>query len=164
MEGKSYTTGVNNLLYKGTRYNLEEIIPGDGEIPYKMSVINVNLDATTEVPARNWMYERSLDKHLLGLVLVQQYNLKKGLGMFGYRAEDATKNELQQIHDFGTYIPMDAKSLSREDKMKALSSLMFIVENHDSRVKAWTCVVGSKQRNFDVFHPKTGCSLSLSGM
>ena len=45
MEGKSYTTGVNNLCYKGTRYTLGEIIPGDGVIPYKMGVLNVNLDA-----------------------------------------------------------------------------------------------------------------------
>ena len=32
--------------------------------------------------------------------------------------------------------------------MKALSSLMFIFENHDGRVKAQKCVVGSKQMTF----------------
>ena len=69
MEGKSYTTGVNN---------------------------------------------RSLGKHLLEVVLVKQYNLRKLSELFGDRAEEATKNELQHIHDFGMYIPMNAKSLSRE--------------------------------------------------
>ena len=54
---------------------------------------------------------------------------------------------MQQIHDFGMYISMDAKSLSREDKMKALSSLMFILEKRDGRVKAQKCAVGSNQRS-----------------
>ena len=79
MEGKSYTTGVNNLCYKGTRYTLEEIIPGYGVITYKMSVFNVNLDAHVKAPVRNWMDDSSLDEHLLGVLLVQQYNMRKGL-------------------------------------------------------------------------------------
>ena len=65
MDGKSYTTGVNNLSYKGNRYTLEEIIPGDGVIPYKMGVLNVNLDAPVKAPERNWMDDSSLDKHML---------------------------------------------------------------------------------------------------
>ena len=95
---------------------MEEIIPGDREIPHKMGVINVNLDAPVKSPAINCMDDRSLDEHLLGVMLVQQYNLKKRLELFGDRYEEATKNELQQIHNFGTYIPMDAEYLSREEK------------------------------------------------
>ena len=53
MEGKLYTTGVNNLCYKGTRYTLEEIIPGDWVIPYKMGVLNVNLDSPVKATAIN---------------------------------------------------------------------------------------------------------------
>ena len=33
VESKSYTIGLNNLCYKGTRYTLEETITGDGLIP-----------------------------------------------------------------------------------------------------------------------------------
>ena len=50
-------------------------MPGGGEIPYKMGVLNVNLDATVKAPSRNWMDESSLDENLLVVVLVQQYNL-----------------------------------------------------------------------------------------
>ena len=113
-----------------------------------MGVLNVNLDDTVKTPARKWMDYRSLDENLLGVVLIQQYNMKKGLEMFGDQAEEVTNNELQQIHEFGTYIPMDEKSLSRENKMKALSSLMFIGEKHDGRFKAWKFGVGSKQKTF----------------
>ena len=66
---------MNNLCYKGTSYTLEEIIPGDGLIPYKMGVLNVKLDAPVKATERNWMDDSSLDEHLLGVVLVQQYNL-----------------------------------------------------------------------------------------
>ena len=55
---------------------------------------------------------------------------------------------MQQIHDLGTYIPMDEKSLSRGGKMNALSSLMFIVEERDGKIKARKCAAGSKQRTF----------------
>ena len=67
----------------------------------------------------------------MGVILVQQYNLKKGLELFRDRAEVAMTKELQQIHDFGMYVPHEAKSLSRAERMKALSALMFIVEKRN---------------------------------
>ena len=79
VKGKSYTTGVNNLCYKVTRYTLEGIIPGDGVIPFKMGVLNVNLDAPVKAPVRNWMDNSSLDEHMLIVVLVQQYNMRRVL-------------------------------------------------------------------------------------
>ena len=92
MEGKSYTTGVNNLRYKGTRYTLEEIIPGDAVILYKMSVLNVNLDDPVKAPAKNWIDDSILDEHLMVVVLVQQYNLINLFKLFGDRAEEVIKN------------------------------------------------------------------------
>ena len=77
-----------------------------------------------------------------------QYNLKKRLEFFGERAEEATTKELHQIHNFGTYIPQDAKLLSREERLKALSALMFIFEKRNGVVKSRKCAVGSKQRTF----------------
>ena len=68
--------------------------------------------------------------------------------LFGDRAEAATTKELQQIHDFGTYIPQDAKELSRTERLKALLALMFIVEKRNGDIKARKCAVGSKQQIF----------------
>ena len=68
--------------------------------------------------------------------------------MFGEHAEEATTTELQQIHDFGTYIPQDAKLLSREEQSKALSALIVIAEKQNGAVKARNCAVWSKQRKF----------------
>ena len=84
----------------------------------------------------------------MGVILVQQYNLKKELELFGDRAGAATTKELQQMHDFATYALQDAKELSRAEQMKALSALMFIVEKRNGDINARKCAVGSKQRIF----------------
>ena len=114
MTGKSYKQGVNNLCYRGTRYTLDEVTPGEEDnMTYKVGVLNVNIDTPTQAPDEGWQYYDKLKEHLLDVILVQKYNLKKVLELFGKRAEEATTKELQQIHDFGTYIPQDAKLLSR---------------------------------------------------
>ena len=71
---------------------------------------------------------------MLGVILVQQYNLEKGMELFGDRDKETTTKELQQIHDFGTYIPVVQKELTREEKIKAFYARMFIVEKRDGRV------------------------------
>ena len=116
-----------------------------------MGVLNVNLDTPTQAPYEGWQDDDNLTEHFLGVISVPQYNLKKGLELFGECAEEATTKELQQIHDFSTYIPQDAKLLSREELLKALSALMFIVENLNVLIKARKCAVGSNQRTFPVY-------------
>ena len=69
-----------------------------------MGILNVNLDNPTQAPDEGWQDGDNLTDHFLGVILVQKYNLKKGLELFGKRAEEATTKEIQQIHDFGTYI------------------------------------------------------------
>ena len=84
-----------------------------------------------------------------GVIVVHQYNLRKGLELFGDKADTATVKELSQIHEMGTFVPLDAGELTPEKKAKALSSLMFIVGKRDGRIKARKCAVGSKQRTFE---------------
>ena len=82
-------------------------------MPYKVGVLNVKLDTPTQAPDEGQQDDDNSTEHFLGVILVQQYNLKKGLELFGELSEDATTKELQQIHNVGTYIPQDAKLLSR---------------------------------------------------
>ena len=66
-------------------------------------------------------------------IVALNMNLRKGLELFGDKAEIVTVKELSQIHEMGTYVPLDAGKLTAEQKAKALSSLMFIVEKHDGK-------------------------------
>ena len=77
-----------------------------------MGVINMNLDTPVQTRNDGWQDDEALTEHLLGVILVQQYNLKKGLELFVDKAEAATTKVLQQIHDFGTYVPQDASLLT----------------------------------------------------
>ena len=163
MTGKTYTQGINNLCFKGVRYTLDEVHPEGGEMnDQKMGVINLNLDTPSQAPDGGWQDDYSLTEHLLGGILVQQYNLKKGMELFGDRAEAATTKELQSIHDFGTYEPQDAKLLSREERLKALSALMFIVEKRNGDIKARKVAVGSKQRTFPGYSKSEWASPTVS--
>ena len=57
---------------------------------YKEGILNVNLDNPTQAQDEGWQDDDNLTEHLLGLILVQQYNLKKELELFGKCAEEAT--------------------------------------------------------------------------
>eukprot|EP00957_Ditylum_brightwellii_P122087 9310739-Ditylum_brightwellii.AAC.1 len=61
-----------------------------------MGVINLNMDipVQAQTPNEGWKDDDSLIEHLLGVILVQHCNLKKGLELFGDRAEISTTNEL----------------------------------------------------------------------
>ena len=46
--------------------------------------------------------EEQLDNHIMGVVMAEHVSLKKGIRLFGDKAEDATTTELRAIHDMGT--------------------------------------------------------------
>jgi hypothetical protein len=157
MKGKSYQLGVMNLCYRGNRYKLRD------------GVISVNVDSSGPYSRaeRHEFQAQVFDEfdtnvEVLGLIMIHQYNLKKGLELFGDKAETATVKELKQIHDMGTYVPLEAAGLTPEQKAKALSSLMFIVEKRDGRVKARKCAVGSKQRTFEGYSKAEWASPTVS--
>ena len=139
--------GVLNLCYRSNGYKLKGGILSfivDSRVP-KASA------ASYEFQARA-MNEVDTNIEVLGVIMIHQYNLRKGLELFGDNAETATVKELSQIHEMGTYVPLDADELTPEQKAKALSSLMFIVEKLDGRIKVRKCAVGSKQRTFEGYN------------
>ena len=80
--------------------------------------------------------------------LLTQYNLKAGLKHFGEKGIAAAKGELNQLHVMDTWVPEDLTMLSRAEKLKALSSLMFLKEKRNGKVKGRVCVNGTPQRAY----------------
>jgi len=72
-------------------------------------VINVNLNNAES----HKMTESEIHLHVLHSVLVQQFSLKAGLNKFGKTGKDAVSEELQQLHDMETYIPVDPMTLTK---------------------------------------------------
>ena len=65
---------------------------------------------------------------MVGLILANMYNLRKGIELFVERANEAVLKELTQIDEFETYKPVHKHELTLEDRKKALESMMKITE------------------------------------
>ena len=80
--------------------------------------------------------------------LLTQYNLKAGLKHFREKGIPADEGELTQLHVMDTWVPEDPSMLSRAEKVRALSSLVFLKENRSRKVKGRACVNGAPQRAY----------------
>ena len=106
--------------------------------------------------------EKQSDAHIVGVILAQQYSLKKELKLFGEKADAAVNKELRQIHVMETYEPVDPKTMTYEDRKKALASLLFITEKRNGDIKARKVADGSKQRSYDGYDKSDGSSPTVT--
>eukprot|EP00804_Cyclotella_cryptica_P002489 CCRYP_018085-RG/>CCRYP_018085-RG protein AED:0.29 eAED:0.29 QI:0/-1/0/1/-1/1/1/0/626 len=77
-----------------------------------------------------------------------QLSLREGLQRFGQRGKEGALKEMRQLHDMKTFFPRDPKTLTREERKRALSSLIFLKEKESGEVKGRTCVNGAPQRQY----------------
>ena len=61
--------------------------------------------------------------------------MRKGLQVFGDRGLQAIKKEMQQFHDLDVITPINMKSMTKQQKSRALSYLMFLKEKRDGNIK-----------------------------
>jgi hypothetical protein len=80
--------------------------------------------------------------------IMTQYNLKPGLRKFGARGEKAAIEKLTQLHIMDTWTAMDASRFSREEWLKALSSLLFLKEKQTGAITGRVCINGAPKREF----------------
>ncbi len=160
--------GVVNMTYRGQKYHLKDGVvsfnldenPGvRAPKQYVDGVIHLNLDQEPEVEP---MTHEETQEHIVGLIMSNQYSLKKGLELFGEKAEAATEKELQQIHDMDTYTPMHPDELTKLEKTKALSALFFLTEKRNGEIKGRKVADGSKQRTFEGYKRSDGTSPTVS--
>ena len=91
---------------------------------------------------------QSEDEMAVMKYLLTQYNLKEGLKHFGEKWIADAKGELTQLHAMDTWVPEDPTILSRAEKVKVLSSLMFLKEKRSGKIKGRVCVNGAPQRAY----------------
>ena len=80
----------------------------------------------------------------MGIVLTH-YSLNKGPKVFGGEGEKAVVKELTILKDMemNTFFPMDPKTLTKEQRTRTISSLMFFEEKCDGSLKERACAVGT---------------------
>ena len=94
--------------------------------------------------------DEEVNYHIIGVLLSQKFSLMYFLRKFINPGEKASAKELTQLHDMKTFVPLDSKKLTIEERLKALLSLMFLVEKRYGTIKDRTCYGLSKQRRGDI--------------
>ena len=74
--------------------------------------------------------------------------MKSGLRHFGEKEIASAKGELTQLHVMDTWVSKDPTMLSRAEKVKTISFLMFLKEKRSGKVKRRACVNGTHQRAY----------------
>ena len=87
------------------------------------------------------------EEKLFGCLLIQ-LSLKEGLRRWGQRGADSAIKEMKQMHDLQAFFPRDPKTMTREQRVKALSSLIFLKEKSTGEIKSRTCINGAPQRSY----------------
>jgi hypothetical protein len=90
----------------------------------------------------------SEDKIKVWAYLMMQYNLKPGLRKFEAKGAKAAIDELTQLHIMDTWTAMDPSKITREDRMRALSSLLFLKKKQTGKIKGRACINGTPQRDY----------------
>ena len=80
--------------------------------------------------------------------LAQTYSLRAALKKFKSKGKEATMSEMKQLDDRKVYYPIKVEELTQKERLKAMESLLFVVEKRDGRVKARFCANGSTQREY----------------
>ena len=71
------------------------------------------------------MTKEDRNSYIIGVILTQ-YSLNKGLQEFSERGDEAVVKELSSLKDMNTFFPMDTETLTKEQRVRAISSLMFL--------------------------------------
>ena len=120
----------------------------------KRGVINLHFDEDAPPPPE--ITEAHTYTHILEVILVQQYGIKKGIQLFRKKSYSAVVKELTQIHKLETYEPIMGSYLSWEEKKKALESLLFITEKRNGDIKARKVANSSKKRTYNGYAKADG--------
>ena len=141
------------------RENISSQYAGTGYTT-KQGVVHLNVG--NYAPPLKTMTEEQSDAHIVGVIFAQHFSLKKGLELFGEKADVAVHKELTQIHKMDTCELIYKADLTFEDRKKALASLMFITEKRNRDIKARKVADGSKQRTYDGYDRSDGSSPTVA--
>ena len=110
----NYTPSFNNKKYEDA-HPVHFTYQGQTYKSAENGILNLNLEVDDGVQQPTPMTEEEIETHILGVAMIDQYSLKKAPTLFGEDASNkAVSKELNQIHKMDTYIPMDARQLTKE--------------------------------------------------
>jgi hypothetical protein len=83
-----------------------------------------------------------------GASFAQKYLLNKGLNIFGQKGQDASKKEMDQLHQRSCFTPKSIADMTQLERRKAQQALMFLGEQRDGTVKGRMVYNGKPTREW----------------
>jgi hypothetical protein len=96
--------------------------------------------------------------------VMTQYNVKKGLKIFGEAGAEAVVTEMKQLHDRAVIQPRLANMLTQDEKRKSLQYLMFLKKKRCGRIKGRGCADGRKQRVYKTKEETSAPTVSVESL
>ena len=83
---------------------------------------------------------------LAGVCNTTTYSLNKGIWKYGNKGRQVVNKKLSQLHNREVFKPVMLSDLTKEEKDKAMNSLIVLIEKRDDTIKARACANGKIQR------------------
>ena len=94
----------------------------------------------------------------------QQYQLGKGLKLFGERGHKASSSELEQLHHRKFFHPVSVNNMTRNERMKAQMAMMLLTEKRCGKVKGRMVFDGRKTREWITKEDSASPTATLEGI
>ena len=146
-EGKFNTSQSysNAQMKKGARKAVKQLMPDTSE-RQKKAMCHLMTQGLKPTDTHD-----QEEAHVLATIMinmVQTHSLKAGIKRFGKKGVDSALKEIRQPHERNCFKPVDVKSMTDQEKWRALELLIFLTEKRDGTIKSRQCANGSIQRNW----------------
>ena len=94
----------------------------------------------------------------------QQYQLGKGLKMFGKKGHKASSSELEQLHHRKCFYPVSVKDMTRSERMKAQMVMMLLTEKRCGKNKGRMVFDGRTTREWITKEDSASPTATLEGI
>ena len=94
----------------------------------------------------------------------QQYQLGKGLKLFGERGHKASSSELEQLHHRKCFRPVSVNNMTRNERMKAQLAMMLLTEKRCGKVKDRMVFDGRKTQEWITKEDSASPTTTLEGI
>ena len=155
-------TGVDDAEIAGVEPDMDaDSDDGDlvAEMDHKYGPQSHNCDLQPQKPCDYSHLHGDLEHMAL-----TQYNVKKGLKIFGEAGAQAVIMEMQPLHEGDVIVPKHVSMLTQEEKQQSLQYLMFLKQKRCGHIKGHGCTDGQKQHVYKTKEETSVLTVSIESL
>ena len=121
-----------------------------------------NLEAM--VMAQFIVHYNAMNDTAVSTSFAQQYQLQKGLKLFGERGHKASASEMAQLHDRKCFQPLSVNTLSQNERKRAQIAMMLLTEKRCGKIKGRMVFDGRRTREWITKEDSASPTATLEGI